>query len=306
MPKSKDAGEKPSRPPEPDAPAASGRFRVTPRAASSTSVAPAPTQEQEVVTSARSTRTLPPAEAAAARKASRPRTATACLESALKAKTPALRVKHARAGLVGICDIDTQGLLLRQLYLGELEGGHFVRARQVAEQLVELGVMPDVARHDAARACQALGALDAAIEHLRAAADASPPARLGFHLSTLGAVLYLRGRAAEAEEVLERALGCEDAVVALLHGQIALARHARGDDSDLDASFHALKTDRASEGYGRFVLGELAFARGDRRSAQIYLSAFLAKVKRSRPASQAGLAPEVDRATHTLGRITLN
>ena len=291
-------GKPPDRPSKPAPPsasegdrAASGKFRIA------VAAAPAPPE---------------PKKSARGRFAGKlARSASACLERAMKAKTPAARARHAREGLVGICDVETQGLLLRQLYLGELEAGHYQRARDVAEQLVALGVLPDVARHDAARACQALGALDDAIVHLREAVRIAPEGRRGFHLSTLGSLLYVAGQASAALEPLQTALGTKDAAAVLVRGQLALARFAAGlidkeHDDELDLAYHELVHDRSGEGYGRFVLGELAFARGDRRSAQIYLQAFLSRVRRSRPAAQAALAPEVSRAEATLGRIVLN
>jgi hypothetical protein len=114
--------------------------------------------------------------------------------------------------------------------------------------------------------------------------------------------LWLSGRFDEARVTLQSAQ-----TSALVRAQIALVRHAAGDTgAELDLAFHELQHDRAGEGYGRFVLGELASARGDRRTAQMYLEAFLAKVRRSRPAARAALSPEVARATATLGRIAWN
>ncbi len=231
-----------------------------------------------------------------------------CLDRAMKAKTSALRIRHARAGLSsGVCDVDTQAMLLRQLYLGQLESGDYRGARVSAEQFVDLGVMPDVARHDAARACQALGDVEGAVEHLRQAARACPLERRSFHLSTLGGLLYAYGRPAEAAVVLEAALEAPDAAAPLVRGQLALARHAADlDSSELDLAYHELLHDRTGEGYGRFVLGELAMARGDRHAAQTFLQAFLAKAKRARTAAQAALRPEMDRATATLGKLLWN
>jgi tetratricopeptide (TPR) repeat protein len=231
-----------------------------------------------------------------------------CLDRAMKAKTAALRIRHARAGLAsGVCDGDTQAMLLRQLYLGLLETGEYQDARMVAEQFVSLGVMPDVARHDAARACQALGDVEGAIGHLREAARACPAERRSFHLSTLGGLLYAYGRPAEAAVVLEAALEAPDASAPLVRGQLALARFAaEGDTSELELAYHELLHDRTGEGYGRFVLGELAMARDDRRAAQMFLQAFLAKAKRARTAAQSALKPEIDRATATLGRLLWN
>ncbi len=232
----------------------------------------------------------------------------ACLERALGAKTPSVRVRWARAGLAGgPCDLDTQAMLLRQLYLGELELGEYRRARLAAEQIVALGVMPDVAHHDAGRACQALEDAEGAPDHMREAARVCPAERRSFHLSTLGALLYAYGRPAEATAVLEEALRTPDVAAPLLRAQLALARlRAENDAAGIEVAFHELLHDRAGEGYGRFVLGELAVARGDRRSAQLFLEAFLAKAKRARMASQAALKPEIDRATELLGRLVWN
>jgi tetratricopeptide (TPR) repeat protein len=286
----KDGRGKPPSPRE-FSPEASGRFPVAKRVDAKRGDTPAPSPV---------TRTDRPL-------GRRARSAVDCLERALAAKTPAARAKAAREGLVGVADVETQALLLRQLYLGELEGGHFDRAREVAEQLVVLGAMPDVARHDAARACQALGRLDEAITHLREAVKLAPDTRISFHLSTLGALLYAAGHADEARVPLEAAIATSGSAQPLVRGQLALAKHASGDETaELDVAYHELQHDRAGEGYGRFVLGELAFARGDRRAAQIYLEAFLAKVRRARPAARAALAPEVARAESTLGRIAWN
>ncbi len=49
-------------------------------------------------------------------------------------------------------------MLLRQLYLSQMEGRHFAEALEVAEQMpITCNVMADVARQDAARACLGLG-----------------------------------------------------------------------------------------------------------------------------------------------------
>ena len=230
--------------------------------------------------------------------------ATAALARAMNAKTPEGRLQHARNGLTHTCERDTQAMLLRQLYLGLLETERFAEARVAAEQMIALGELPDVARHDAARACQAMGEFDAAIEHLREAAAIGPIERRPFHLSSLGGLLYAIGREDEARAPLSQAVAEKGKPAALLEGQLALAERATG--LALEAAYGALSNDPASEGYGRFVLGELAFARGDRVRARAHLEAFLEKVRRARPASRAALAPELARAEATLGRIVLN
>ncbi len=255
-----------------------------------------------------------PLRAAARRRADPVRAAIArseasalqALEKALHARTPEARARHARMGLARRCDVETQGLLLRQLYLGELESGDYARARAAAEQLVEVGTMPDVAHHDAARACQAMGDFDAAIAHLIEAARVAPAPRKAFHLSTLGGLLYAIGRADEAIVHLEAAAREGTLPAPLVRGQLALARGEGCRKTELDRAYRELVADASAEGYGRFVLGELAFARGDRRHAQTHLEAFLTRTRRARPAARAALAPESERATRTLGRIVWN
>ncbi len=230
--------------------------------------------------------------------------ATYALDKALRAKTPALRIKHARLGLTRTCDDETRSLLLRQLYLGLLETERFDKARVVAEQMIALGSsMPDVARQDAARACQAAGDIEAAIDHLREAARLGPPERRAFHLSTLGGLLYAVGRPADAIAPLQIAVDEKGSPQPLLRGQLALAR---GADGELDIAYHELANDPSGEGYGRFVLGELAFARGNRERARVHLESFLSRARRARPAARAALALEIARAEATLGRIVLN
>ncbi len=227
----------------------------------------------------------------------------------MKAKTPESRARWAREGLSGLCDRDTQALLLRQLYLGELESEHYVRAREVAEQWVALGTMPDVAHHDAARACQALGDLPGAVEHLEAAISESPPERRTFHRSTLGAILHVGARYDEACRVLESAVAEAGNASALVRAQLALARWSGGidrDDRELTVAYHELLHDPSGEGYGRFVLGELAFALGDRLAARMHLEAFVGRANRARKAARAALAPELALAERHLDERVRN
>jgi tetratricopeptide (TPR) repeat protein len=241
---------------------------------------------------------------------------TRCLERALHAKTPDARARYARAGLNGPCDLETKALLLRQLYLAELERGRLVIARELAEQIVELtaldATMADVAHHDAARACQAVGEIGAAIEHLKRAVQSAPIARRGFHLSTLGGLLYAVGRADEGVAPLERALTMPSSAALVVRGQLALCRHASGlidpaeDRVALDEAYVALSIDKSGEGYGRFVLGELAFARGDRAASRRWLESFVVRARSARAAARIALGPEIAKADATLARILAN
>ena len=69
------------------------------------------------------------------------------------------RARRARKGLAAGASLDgtTQAMLLRQLYLSLFEERDFQRALEVATQALELGVMADVLRQDAARAALARG-----------------------------------------------------------------------------------------------------------------------------------------------------
>ena len=81
------------------------------------------------------------------------------LRKATLARSAAARAKYARRGLQspGRLDSTTRTMLLRQLYLSHMEGRRFAEALAVAKKMVDLRVMPDVARQDAARACLAFG-----------------------------------------------------------------------------------------------------------------------------------------------------
>src|SRR5262245_52534680 len=110
------------------------------------------------------------------------------LRKATLARTSGMRAKYARRGLDQGSRISrtTRAMLLRQLYLSQMEAKRFATALETAEEMVGLGIMPDVARQDAARACLGLGNVEAAVAHLRLASRVSPPSRRAFHLWTLG------------------------------------------------------------------------------------------------------------------------
>jgi tetratricopeptide (TPR) repeat protein len=225
------------------------------------------------------------------------------LRKATSARTSGLRAKYAQRGLSheGELDRTTRAMLLRQLYLSHMEGRRFVEALAVALEMLEADVMLDVARQDAARACLGLGDIDAALEHLRIASRVSPAARRAFHLWTLGTVLYLNGRPHDAVGALERALRWGTTDKPLYAAQAALARVACGERVfDLSELREALSDAPCGQGYGQFVLGELAFAEGDWEAARRYLSAFVARTSSGRVALAVALAGEIRRAERLL------
>jgi tetratricopeptide (TPR) repeat protein len=228
------------------------------------------------------------------------------LQKAVAARSAATRAKYARLGLSARSPIDrtTQAMLLRQLYLAHYEARRFLKAREVAAQLVNLRVLTDVAHQDAARACQALGQFDEALGHLRLAARTSPASRRAFHLWTLGSLLYLIARHAEAASVLGRAArwGTTDKPLYVAHA--ALAKCALGAiPADLDAVIDHLAGAPCGQGYGRFVLGRLCCHARRTEEAARYLEAFTKRTMSGRAALSIALEGELAEARRALAAV---
>lgn len=228
------------------------------------------------------------------------------LRKATLARTSGLRAKYAQRGLSqsGRVDRTTRVLLLRQLYLSQMEARRFEEALATAEDMLRLSVMVDVARQDAARACLGLGQQEMALEHLRIASRVGPPSRRAFHLWTMGTVLYLLDRHREAIGALSRAARWGTTDKPLYQAQVALARLACGEPSgDLTTLQERLAEAPCGQGYGQFVLGELAFARGDLAGAKLYLQGFVKRSTAGRVALAVALQGEIQRARTILGKI---
>ncbi len=226
----------------------------------------------------------------------------------MTAKDAVTRARLARKGLASRAQIDrtTQAMLLRQLYLAQFESRRFERAREIAESAIELGVMRDVIHHDAARAASAQGDVDAAIDHLRAAARRAPAARRAFHWWTLGATFFFAQRYDEAIAALERAVQWSTHDKPLYRAHLALVRIARGDaprDSELQKTIDDLAHAPSGQGYGRFVLGHLAYAAREFRVAKKYLEAFVARIETWSPSTAIALEPELHMAMATLSKM---
>lgn len=235
-----------------------------------------------------------------------PPSAEEMLRRALLASTPRSRALWARRGLSlrGALDRTTQAMLLRQLYLAHYEEQRFERAVEVAEQTVALGVLPDVAHQDAARAMQALGDLEGAIGHLRLAARTGPPNRRAFHLWTLGSVYHLAGRHEEAIGALTRAARWGTTDKPLYQGHLAVVQCERGEEvPDLGGLIDRLAEAPSGQGYGRFVLGHLAFHAKRWDEARRYLEAFVRRTSTGRPAQAIALGGEIARARKTLAAL---
>lgn len=227
----------------------------------------------------------------------------------MAARSPAARARWARQGLSARAPLDktTQAMLLRQLYLAHFEVRRFVAARVVILQALELGVLPDVFQQDAARVALATGDVDAALAHLRVAARRGPASRRPFHLWTLGSTLFLARRYAEAIAAMQRAVRWGTKDKPLYRAHLALVRLAAGDRiDDLQATIDQLVAAPCGQGYGRFVLGHLAYAAGAWPVAQRYLEAFVRRCEGGRPALAIALEGEMKMARATLAKMSAN
>lgn len=231
------------------------------------------------------------------------------LRRAMAARTPDTRARWARQGLSTRAPLDrtTQAMLLRQLYLSQFESRRFELAHTTALQALALDVMPDVLHQDAARAALASGKLETALGHLRTAARRSPASRRPFHLWTLGGVLFLAHRYAEAIAALTRATRWGTRDKPLYRAHLALARIASGEVvTDLQDTIDALAQAPCGQGYGRFVLGHLAYAASEWDAARRYLEAFVRRTEAARPSMGIALEPELRMARATLAKMSAN
>jgi tetratricopeptide (TPR) repeat protein len=229
------------------------------------------------------------------------------LRKAMGARSPAARARWAELGLACRAPMDrtTQAMLLRQLYLACYERRRFERAHELATQALELGVLVDVFRQDAARAALATGETDAAVQHLRLAARRGPASRRPFHWWTLGSVLFLAHRYAEASAALERAARWGTHDKPLYRAHLALVRIALGEQvADLQATIEDLASAPCGRGYGRFVLGHLAYAAREWDAARRFLEAFVHGIETgARPSAELALAGEIAMTRATLAKM---
>lgn len=227
------------------------------------------------------------------------------LKKAMDAPSAAVRARYARRGLAAdTLDPSTQAMLLRQLYLAHFEAGRFTQAREIALQAAEIGVLADVLLQDAARAALASGSLDDAVADLRLAVHNGPASRRAFHWWTLGSILFLAHRYAEAIAALARAARWGTTDKPLYRAHLALARIADGEVvDDLQGTIDDLAHAPCGRGYGRFILGHLAYASGAWTPARLYLEAFVKRVAGGRKAAAIALVGELTMARATLLKI---
>jgi tetratricopeptide (TPR) repeat protein len=228
------------------------------------------------------------------------------LRRAMSARDAASRARLARKGLATRAGIDrtTHAMLLRQLYLALFESRSFEEAREIAESAIELRILRDVMHHDAARAAAASGDLEGAIEHLRTAARRAPASRRALHWWTLGSLAFHAQRYDEAAGALERAIRWATHEKPLYRAQLALVCIAAGEPpADLQSTIDELAAAPCGQGYGRFVLGHLAYAAREFRAARQYLETFVKRTETLAPAAVIALEPELRMARATLVKM---
>ncbi len=233
-------------------------------------------------------------------------TAEELLHKAMGAHSAAQRARWAQRGLATRAPLDrtTHALLLRQLSMACYERGDVDRARELALQGLELRVLVDVFHEDAARAALGAGDVDGAVSHLRMAARAGPASRRSFHHWSLGCVLFLAKRYAEAIVALTRALRWATHDKPLFEAHLALVRIAAGEVvDDLQEKVERLVAAPCGRGYGRFVLGHLAYASGTWNAAERFLRAFVERTEGAGPARALALRGELEMARATLAKM---
>jgi len=226
------------------------------------------------------------------------------LRLALDAGSAQLRARYARQGLAAVPEDlspDTQVLLLRQLYLAKLEAQEFQKAAEIAQQAAQVGPLRDIAHHDAARALAAAGDLKAAAAEQKKAAEAAPSVRRSFHLWSLATLLAFLGDFDGALDVFDQAEDYADRDLPLIRAHRALvALEAGRAVQGLSEIREQLQHAKCREGYGRYVLGMIAFELGDRAQASIHLRAFLNRNAAADKAKTLTLREEFRRARAAL------
>ncbi len=235
------------------------------------------------------------------------------LRKATQAESSGARAKYATRGLAQAGgDRTLRAMLLRQLYLSQLESGLLEAACATAREVLKLGVLPDVACQDLARAQLASGHYREAVEELRRASRTGPASRRAFHLWTLGTTLYFGQEYAAAANALERAVRWGTTARPLYRAQLLLARLAQGRKNTvartataLAQARHELEDSACGQGYGRYVLGELAHRQGDLAAARRFLEEFIQRSDTGRAAQRVALSAELARARHLLSTLEL-
>ena len=227
------------------------------------------------------------------------------LRLAMEARSPAAAGELAKQGLLRQADgpqSDPEGavLLLREVFKAHLHARRSRSAHAIARKMIRLAALPEVTHADLGRACASLTWWTRAAQAYRLAARFAPARRRALHWGACASALHHAGRSEESLAALDRAVRWSTGTRPLHRAYAALVRLDRGDEvEDLDAIESDLELARCGEGYGRYVLGLIAVARGDRPRGRKFLREFL-KRNVGDPLREATLAAEIARARKTL------
>lgn len=233
------------------------------------------------------------------------------LRKARTARGAALRAKYARAGLAQAPeDAETRWLLLRQLYIAQLEADALDKAREVAAEMTSVfAEVEDVARFDLARVFLALHAWDEAREQLLQAERIAPDSRKWDHVFALARLEGALGRPEAALAALDRAGRSvvrlrKDTVVhaARVVWKTQVQPTARRDV--LLRAYQRLYETTPLPAVGDFFGAELLSLLGKPEAPAVH-SGFLRAVGRLPAVARLSLAAEVFCATQRLGKALI-
>lgn len=233
-------------------------------------------------------------------------TADDYLRLALHTGSPDAAAVYAEKGLryaSDRVDAETRVLLLREIYRSHLYARRVRSAHAVARKMVRLGVAQEIAHVDLGRACLTLGWWVRAAQAYRIAARNAPASRRALHWFSVGIALHHAEQPEESLSALDRAVRWSLTTRALHRAYAALVRLDAGEPAaevaDLAERIAELEASRCGEGFGRFVLGLLHAAGGDRRRARRHLVIFVRRNQHD-PMRAVTLAHELRRARFCL------
>jgi hypothetical protein len=204
--------------------------------------------------------------------------AASYLVAAYETKDVERKLKLAYAGLASSrLEPDTQQLLLRQVYLAELERQQFETAALCAEQMVQVGNLSAVAHADAARAYAAAGNLAKAVLHQRLAARLAPGSLRSVQYARLSRLLRLNQQRSQARLALRHAHVWATWDRALVRAEIALLEVESGLKVNAAAAYEALEQSFVPVALSYYVAAELALVLGEEAVARRLFNEFVGR-----------------------------
>lgn len=228
-----------------------------------------------------------------------------------RAARGASRAKYARAGLAQRPeDAETRWLLMRQLYIAQLEGGALEKARDVAMEMTSVfAEVEDVARFDLARVFLGLHAWDDAGGQLTLAEEVAPASRKWDHSFAIARLHGALGRPAQALAILD---GVGRSVVRLRKDPVVQAARVvwktqAGSSTPKETllkTYHRLCETSPLPALGEFFAAQLLTLLGKAEAEAVY-TGFLRATRKLPAIARLGLAAEVHHAQRLLEQATL-